>query len=103
VGDLRSPATGRGIWNDVGLLRLIALVALIAGVLLGIGELAAPTCRNAAGTAHDSGYPCRIGHSGGTSEYAFSRTTTITVPRARQLAVGLLIIGVVGVAITRRR
>lgn len=72
-------------------------------MLLGLGELAAPECRNAAGTANDSGYPCRIDHSGGESEYAFSRTTTITVPRAQQLAVGLLIIGVVGVAVTRRR
>lgn len=89
--------------KDPVLLRLIALAALIAGVLLGLGELAAPDCRTAAGTANDSGYPCRIEHSGGTSEYAFSRTTTITVPRARQLAIGLLIVGVVGVAITRRR
>ena len=66
-------------------------------------ELAAPDCRDAAGTAHDSGYPCRIDRSSGKTEYAFSKTTTITVPYARQLMIGLLIVGVVGVAITRRR
>ena len=85
------------------MLRLIALAALIVGVLLGLGELAAPDCHNAAGTAHDSGYPCRIARSSGKTEYAFSRTTTITVPRARQLTIGLIIVGVVGVAFTRRR
>jgi hypothetical protein len=72
-------------------------------VLLGIGELGAPDCRNGAGTANDSGYPCQIDRSDGDTEYAFSKTTTITVPHARQLMFGLLIVGAVGVAVTRRR
>jgi hypothetical protein len=92
-----------GARKDPALLRLIALAALVVGVLLGLGELAAPDCRDAAGTAHDSGYPCRIDRSSGKTEYAFSKTTTVTVPYARQLTIGLLIVGVVGVAITRRR
>lgn len=55
----------------------VAIVAL-GGVVAAIGgcdggysvapEDSIPLCRNYAGTANDSGYPCRIEHSDGSVE-----------------------------------
>ena len=73
------------------------------GVALGVGEIAAPECRNFAGTARDSGYPCRIDRSSGDSEYLFSRTRKITVPHGDGLAIGLVIARVIVLGLTRRR
>lgn len=47
----------------------------------------------------DSGYPCRLDRSIGDSDYVLSRTQTITVPQANGLAIGLVIVGVVGLGI----
>lgn len=84
-------------------LTVIAALALVVGALLGLGELAAPTCANFAGTARDSGYPCRIDRSSGASDYVLSQTTTISVPFAGGLAVVLVVAGVGGLLVARRR
>ena len=84
-------------------LTVIAVAALVVGALLGLGELAAPTCENFAGTARHSGYPCRIDRSGGASDYHLNRARTVSVPYGDELAAGLLVVGVVRLVIVRRR
>lgn len=71
------------------------------GVALLIGEFVVPECVNYAGTARDSGYPCRLDRSSGTSEYLFGEDQTISVPFGTLLAFGLTIIGAGGLLLRR--
>jgi hypothetical protein len=84
-------------------LKSVAVVAVIAGAALLIAGFAVPTCRNYAGTARDSGYPCKIDRSSGAIDFVFSRTSTLSVPLATPLAIVLVIGGFVGVAWSRAR
>jgi hypothetical protein len=80
-------------------LRLLAVTALVAGAVLLVAGLALPTCRNYAGTSRDSGYPCKISRSSGATDFVF--TSTIGVPLATPLSIGLIVLGVVGIARSR--
>ena len=82
-------------------MRTAFLVALVLGVVLLVGEFAVPECMNYAGTARDSGYPCRLDRSSGTSEYLFNKDTKIPVPFGNVLAFGLTIIGAGGLLLRR--
>ncbi len=82
-------------------LRLASLAALVLGVLLLLAAFAVPTCRNFAGTARDSGYPCKVQHSSGSTEFIFSRTSSVSVPRAEVVAIVVLGLGVIGLRRSR--
>ena len=82
-------------------MRAAFLVALVLGVVLLLGEFVVPECANYAGTARDSGYPCRLDRSSGTSEYLFNKDTKIPVPFGNALAFGLTIIGAGGLLLRR--
>jgi hypothetical protein len=70
---------------------MFAIVALVVGALLLLAGFAVPTCQNYAGTARDSGYPCKIDRSSGNTDFVLSRTSTISVPLTKPLAIGLAI------------
>ena len=82
-------------------MRTAFLVALVLGVVLLIGEFVVPECVNYAGTARDSGYPCRLDRSSGTSEYLLNKNLKIPVPFGNVLAVGLTIFGASGLLLRR--
>jgi hypothetical protein len=83
--------------------RVAGIVALvIAGALL-VAQIAVPTCRNYAGTARDSGYPCKIDRSSGATDFVLSRATTITLPLAWMVIIGFAVLGCVLIARSRRR
>ena len=82
-------------------MRVVFLLALVVGVVLLIGEFIVPECVNYAGTARDSGYPCRLDRSSGTSEYLFNNDLKIPVPFGNVLAFGLTIVGAGGLLLRR--
>lgn len=82
-------------------MRIIFLTAFVLGVVMLFGEFAVPECVNYAGTAGDSGYPCRLDRSSGTSEYLFNKDLKIPVPFGNVLAFGLVIIGAGGLLFRR--
>jgi hypothetical protein len=89
--------------RPVSALRLVSAVALVVGVGLLAADLVTPQCRNYAGTARDSGYPCTVDRSGGSTDLVLSRTSTVSLPLATPLVFGLIALGAVGVARSRRR
>jgi hypothetical protein len=82
-------------------MRILFLIALVLGVVLLVGEFGVPECANYAGTARDSGYPCRLDRSSGASEYLLSKDLKIPVPFGNVLAFGLTIIGAGGLLLRR--
>ena len=82
-------------------MRAAFLVALVLGVVLLLGEFVVPECVNYAGTARDSGYPCRLDRSSGTSEYLFNKDLKIPVPFGNVVAFGLVIVGAGGLLLRR--
>lgn len=74
-------------------LRAVAIVLLVAGLSLVIAGIATPTCVNYAGTARDSGYPCKIDRSSGMTDFVLSRSTTVSVPLSAWLGIGLVVVG----------
>jgi hypothetical protein len=84
-------------------LRTVSLAAIVVGALLLVGTLATPTCRNYAGTARDSGYPCKLQRSSGSTEFIWSRTSSTSIPRAEVVAIIVVGIGLVAYRRGRRR
>lgn len=80
--------------------RVISIVLLVGGLVLVVAGIATPTCANYAGTAHDSGYPCKIDRSSAMTDFVLSRSTTVSVPLSAWLGVGLVVVG--GVLLGRR-
>lgn len=74
-------------------LRVFLVVLCMAGGVLVGSALLAPICANYAGTERDSGYPCRVERSNGTTEFVLSRSTTVSVPAAPWLGLGLVVGG----------
>lgn len=83
-------------------MRALGIILIVAAAGLAIVSLTVPTCRNYAGTARDSGYPCRIDRSSGATDFVLSRDTTITLPLAWVVIVGLVVLGGVLLARSRR-
>lgn len=73
--------------------RILAGVALIAGLALLIATIATPTCRNYRGTARDSGYPCKLNRSSVATQFLFSAESRVSIPRGELLGLGLLALG----------
>ncbi len=96
-----SPASLKFLVAVTGL-RLVSWLGLLAGLVLLLGTLVTPTCRNYAGTARDSGYPCKVQHSGGSTEFIWSSEFSMSLPRAEVVGVILAALGGFGIIRTRR-
>ena len=83
--------------------RVLGIVALVIAAALFIAHLTVPTCRNYAGTARDSGYPCKLDRSSGATDFVLSRDTTITLPLAWVVIVALAVLGGFLLARSRRQ
>lgn len=67
--------------TQTGTQRLgIGLMVCGALFLVAQGTSVVPTCQNFAGTTLDSGYPCKVTHSNASTEWAFSRTRSVSLP-----------------------
>lgn len=83
--------------------RFAGIAVLVVAAALMIAHLAVPTCRNYAGTARDSGYPCKLNRSSGATDFVLSRDTTITLPLTWVVIVGLAVLGAFLLARSRRQ
>ncbi len=82
-------------------MRALWVVLIVAGVFLLVAGIATPTCANYAGTARDSGYPCKIDRSSGMTDFVLSNSSTITVPLSAWIGIALVVVG--GVLLGRPR